>query len=232
MRIACRGRERLHIDMAQIFHPAMNTVAKASIFGAVFFILFLAWVGAGVTRSTYITNEGIARNQPVPFSHEHHVNGLGIDCRYCHSTVDKSAFAGIPPTKVCMTCHSQVWTNAAILEPVRQSWATGQPIRWNRVHDIPDYAYFNHAVHVAKGVGCNTCHGQVDQMPLMMQASSLQMEWCLECHRNPEKYVRPREEVFNMKWRRPANQLALGEKLVQDYHVHKEQLTNCTVCHR
>jgi hypothetical protein len=132
-----------------------------------------------------------------------------------------------------MTCHSQIWTNAAILQPVRDSWNTGQPIRWTRVNDLPDYVYFNHSIHVAKGVGCNTCHGPVDQMPLMYQAKSLQMEWCLECHKNPEKYVRPRGEVFNMKYQPPADQKSLGENLINaQYHVHKDQLTNCVVCHR
>jgi hypothetical protein len=219
--------------MAQIFHPAMNTFAKASIFGAVFIIAFIAWVGAGVTRSSYVTDEGIAKNQPVPFSHEHHVSGLGIDCRYCHTSVDKSAFAGIPATKTCMTCHSQIWTNAAMLQPVRDSWLSGQPIRWTRVNDLPDYVYFNHSIHIAKGVGCNTCHGPVDQMPLMYQAKSLQMEWCLDCHKNPEKYVRPKDQVFNMKYQPPSDQQTLGETLVNtQYHVHKEQLTNCAVCHR
>jgi hypothetical protein len=219
--------------MAQIFHPAMNTFAKASIFGAVFIIAFIAWVGAGVTRSSYVTDEGIAKNQPVPFSHEHHVSGLGIDCRYCHTSVEKSAFAGIPPTKTCMTCHSQIWTNAAMLQPVRDSWLSGQPIRWTRVNDLPDYVYFNHSIHIAKGVGCNTCHGPVDQMPLMYQAKSLQMEWCLDCHKNPEKYVRPKDQVFNMKYQPPSDQQTLGETLVNtQYHVHKEQLTNCAVCHR
>jgi hypothetical protein len=219
--------------MAQIFHPAMNTFAKASIFGAVFIIAFIAWVGAGVTRSSYVTDEGIAKNQPVPFSHEHHVSGLGIDCRYCHTSVDKSAFAGIPATKTCMTCHSQIWTNAQMLQPIRDSWLTGQPIKWTRVNDLPDYVYFNHSIHIAKGVGCNTCHGPVDQMPLMYQAKSLQMEWCLDCHKNPEKYVRPKDQVFNMKYQPPSDQQTLGETLVNtQYHVHKEQLTNCAVCHR
>ena len=218
--------------MAQIFHPAMNTVAKASIFGALFFIGFIAWVAAGVTRSSYITNEGIAKDQPVPFSHEHHVSGLGIDCRYCHASVEKSAFAGIPPTKTCMTCHSQIWTNAALLQPVRDSWNSGEPLRWNRVNDLPDYVYFNHSIHIAKGVGCNVCHGPVDQMPLMYQAKSLQMEWCLDCHRDPAKYVRPKDQVFNMKFEPPSDQLTAGRELVEQYHVNKGQLTNCAVCHR
>ena len=218
--------------MSQIFHPAMNTVAKASIFGAVFIIGFIAWVASGVTRSSYITNEGLAKTQPVPFSHEHHVNGLGIDCRYCHTSVEKSSFAGIPPTKTCMTCHSQIWTNAAMLQPVRESWNTGTPLRWIRVNDLPDYVYFNHSIHIAKGVGCNTCHGPVDQMPLMYQAKTLQMEWCLNCHRQPELYVRPKDQVFNMKYVPPSDQLALGTELVKQNHVNKDQLTNCSICHR
>jgi hypothetical protein len=218
--------------MAQIFHPSMNTLAKASIFGAVFIIGVLGWVGWQVDRSPYITQAGVVRDQPVPFSHEHHVNGLGIDCRYCHTSVEHSSFAGIPATKTCMTCHSQIWTNAAMLQPVRDSWNNDVPLRWTRVHDLPDYVYFNHSIHVAKGIGCNTCPGQVDQMPLMYQAASLQMEWCLGCHREPEKYIRPKDQVFNMKYQPPANQMELGKKLVAEYHVRKEQLTNCMVCHR
>ncbi len=219
--------------MPQIFHPSMNTVAKATIFGAVFIAAAAGWVGWQVDRSPYITGEGMAKAQPVPFSHEHHVNGLGIDCRYCHTSVTQSAFAGIPATKTCMTCHSQIWTNAAMLEPVRASWSNDQPLAWTRVHDLPDYVYFNHSIHVAKGIGCSSCHGQVDQMPLMYQSASLQMEWCLRCHREPEKFIRPKDQVFNMKYVAPggANQLELGRKLVEEYHVHKEQLTNCSVCH-
>ena len=218
--------------MSQIFHPSMNTVAKATIFGAVFIAAAAGWVGWQVNRSPYVTNAGAPRPQPVPFSHEHHVSGLGIDCRYCHGSVTQSAFAGIPATKVCMTCHSQVWTNAEMLQPVRDSWNSEAPLRWTRVHDLPDYVYFNHSIHVAKGIGCATCHGQVDNMPLMYQSASLQMEWCLRCHREPEKFIRPKEEVFNMRYVEPANQLEVGRELVKQYHVRKEQLTNCTICHR
>ena len=218
--------------MAQIFHPSMNTIAKASIFGAVFIIAAAAWIIVEVTRSPYVTGAGQARPQPVPFSHEHHVQGLGIDCRYCHTSVEDSAFAGIPPTKTCMTCHSQIWTNAAMLQPVRDSWNTGEPLKWTRVHDLPDYSYFDHSIHVAKGIGCSTCHGRVDQMPLTFQSTSLQMEWCLSCHRAPEKFIRPKDQVFNMTYELPADQKQLGAKLVQDYHVVKQQLTNCSVCHR
>jgi NAD-dependent SIR2 family protein deacetylase len=172
------------------------------------------------------------RPQPVPFSHKHHVSGLGIDCRYCHTAVEQSAFAGIPSTSTCMNCHSQIWTNSPMLEPVRESYRTGQPLRWTRVHNLAEFAYFNHSIHVNKGVGCATCHGPVDQMPLIAQQESLLMEWCLDCHRNPEQYLRPREEVFNMSWTAPANQSELGLELVRKYNVRTEQLTDCSVCHR
>jgi hypothetical protein len=218
--------------MAQIFHPATNTIAKATIFGALILIAIFAWVCAQVYRSPYFTLVHVARDQPVPFSHEHHVSGLGIDCRFCHTSVKDSAFAGLPPTKTCMTCHSQIWTNAELLEPVRASYATLQPLRWTRVHDLPDFAFFNHSIHIAKGVGCSSCHGEVNQMPLMWKTQSLQMEWCVECHREPEQYLRPREEVFNMQWTAPSNQLEVGRVLLQRYHVNKEQLNNCSICHR
>ncbi|MGA2459434.1 MAG: cytochrome c3 family protein, partial [Terriglobales bacterium] len=153
------------------------------------------WVWVQFERSPYITYAGVRKSQPVPFSHKHHVTGLGIDCRYCHTSVEQSSFAGIPPTKTCMNCHAQIWTNAAYLEPVRESFRAGRSLQWTRVNQLPDYVYFNHSIHVNKGVGCNTCHGPVDQMPLMYQYASLQMEFCLECHRAPEKYLRPREQV-------------------------------------
>jgi hypothetical protein len=218
--------------MAQIFHPSMNTVAKATIFGAVFLLGGLGWVGYTVEKSPYNTDAGIPRNQPVPFSHEHHVRGLGIDCRYCHTSVEDSSFAGIPPTKTCMTCHSQIWSNAEMLRPVRQSWASNQPIQWSRVHNLPDFVYFNHGVHVNKGVGCSTCHGEVDRMPLMWQQASLQMAWCLDCHRAPEQFLRPRDQVFNMHWTAPSNQLEEGRKLVEKYGVKTGELTNCSICPR
>jgi len=218
--------------MAQIFHPSMNTVAKATIFGAVFLLGGLGWVGYTVEKSPYNTDAGIPRNQPVPFSHEHHVRGLGIDCRYCHTSVEDSSFAGLPPTKTCMTCHSQIWSNTEMLRPVRQSWASNQPIQWSRVHNLPDFVYFNHSVHVNKGVGCSTCHGEVDRMPLMWQQASLQMAWCLDCHRAPEQFLRPRDQVFNMHWTAPSNQLEEGRKLVEKYGVKTGELTNCSICHR
>lgn len=230
--------------MSQIFHSSANTIAKASIFGVVFLVGAIGWVASAVQRSPYVTDQGMVRDQPVPFSHEHHVRGLGIDCRYCHTSVEESSFAGLPPTKTCMTCHSQIWTNAQILEPVRKSYETGEPLRWTRVHNLPNFVYFNHSIHVAKGVGCATCHGQVDRMPLMWQNATLQMVWCLQCHRDPEMYLRPRSEVFNMNWQPPTkehpdvahgnatSQLELGKFLVKEYGVRKDQITNCSVCHR
>jgi len=210
----------------------MNSVSKATNFGAVFIAAAAGWIGWQVDRSPYVTGAGVAKNQPVPFSHEHHVNGLGLDCRYCHTSVTESAFAGIPPTKTCMTCHSRMWTDAEMLQPVRDSWNNETPLQWTRVHDLPDYVYFNHSIHVAKGIGCSTCHGQVDRMPLMYQSASLQMEWCLGCHREPEKFIRPKDQVFNMKYVAPSNQLEVGRELVAAYHVRREQLSNCSVCHR
>jgi hypothetical protein len=216
--------------MSQIFHHSTNTLSKLSIFGALFLVLGALWLILEVNRSPYVTQEGIAREQPVPFSHQHHVGGFGIDCRYCHTSVEVSASAGIPPTKTCMNCHSQIWSNSPALEPVRESYRTGRSIEWNRVYDLPDFAYFNHSAHVNKGVGCTTCHGRVDQMPLMAQAASLQMEWCLECHRNPARYVRPRDQVFNVSWQPPPNQLEEGGRLVKEYGIHTR--TACSTCHR
>jgi NAD-dependent SIR2 family protein deacetylase len=171
--------------------------------------------------------------QPVQFSHAHHVGGIGIDCRYCHTSVETSTFAGIPPTQTCMNCHKQIWLDAPMLEPVRASLANNTNLNWIRVHDLPDFVYFNHAIHVKQGVGCATCHGQVDKMPLMYQAESLLMEWCLDCHTAPEKYLRPRDEVFNMAYVAPANQLELGLELKRQYNVSSvEHMTSCSVCHR
>ena len=226
--------------MAQLFHPAMNVIAKGTIFGLIFIVAGTGMVAWSIERSPYITQQGVAVRQPVPFSHEHHVRGLGVDCRYCHNSVEESSFAGMPATKVCMTCHSQIWTNANLLQPVRDSWRENRPIVWNRVHNLPGFVYFDHSIHVNKGVGCVSCHGQVDGMPLMWKESSLQMEWCLECHRNPEKALRPREEVFNLHYspeedsKHPgATQDSLGRELKELYHVaSRQQLQNCSTCHR
>ena len=215
--------------MGQIFHRSTNTIARISLFGAVFFLAVLGWIFMQLDRSAYNTREGVTINQPVPFSHDHHTAGLGIDCRYCHTSVEVAASAGIPPTATCMNCHKQIWNDSPMLEPVRSSWATGEPLQWWRVHDLPDYVYFDHSIHIAKGVGCASCHGRVDKMPLIYQASSLQMEWCLECHREPERFVRPREEIFNMAWK-ADDQATLGAELVDRYQI--EPSTSCSRCHR
>ena len=219
--------------MGQIFHRSTNTVSRVSVFGAVFFLALLLWLFDAVNRSPYVTQQDVARVQPVQFSHQHHVGAMGIDCRYCHTTVERAAFANIPPTKTCMNCHSQIWTQSPELEPVLDSWRTDRSIEWVKVYDLPDYVYFNHSIHVAKGVGCETCHGRVDQMPLMYQASSLQMKWCLDCHRHPERYLRPKEEVFTMGWQPPVEQAVLGERLKREYHIRDDiVLTSCSTCHR
>ncbi|HWB53443.1 MAG TPA: cytochrome c3 family protein [Tepidisphaeraceae bacterium] len=219
--------------MARVFHPLSHTVAKASIFGLIFLIGGGVWAACAIERSPYVTDAGVYRTQPVPFSHKHHVLGLGLDCRYCHTSVQDSSFAGLPPTKTCMTCHSKIWTNAAILEPVRESWRTNTPIHWQRVNNLPDFVYFNHSIHVAKGIGCSTCHGRVDEMPLTFQAASLQMEWCLTCHRHPERFIRPRSQIFNMAWTPPPNQEQVGTKLAHRYNlISKQLLQNCSLCHR
>jgi hypothetical protein len=220
--------------MNQTFHPSMNTISRVSIFGAIFFLIGLGAVINFLVRSSYNTGEDIALEQPIPFSHEHHVDQLGIDCRYCHTSVEEAAFAGIPSTETCMTCHSQVWTEAPILEPVRESFRTGQPLQWNRVHDVPDFTYFNHSIHVHRGIGCETCHGRVDQMPLVWKEESLFMEWCLECHRNPQEYIRPRSEVFTMGWRWPAevDPVIEGHRLVEEAGIEVGRLDDCSICHR
>jgi len=216
--------------MPQIFHRSTNTFSKASIFGSVFILAFLLWLFGAWSRSSWATQAGVAREQPVPFSHAHHVGDVGLDCRYCHTSVETSGFANIPPTKTCMNCHSQIWSASPTLEPVRDSFRTDRSIAWTRVHDLPDFAYFNHSIHVNKGVGCETCHGRVDKMPLTWQKASLQMEWCLDCHRHPEQYVRPREEVFTMGYEPPIEQEELGRRLVKEYKI--QSLTSCSTCHR
>jgi hypothetical protein len=230
----------------QIFHRSTNTISRATIFGAIFVIAMLFWAAAEVQRSPYVTYAGVARPQPAPFSHQHHVGGLGIDCRYCHTSVEVSSFAGIPPTRTCMNCHAQIWTGAPMLEPVRESFSSGKSLIWNRVNDLPDFVYFNHSIHINKGVGCNTCHGPVDRMPLMYNYASLQMEWCLNCHRAPEKNLRPRDQVFNMRYEEPSSakpiildgktytdQISLGRDLAAKYKLRTvADITSCSTCHR
>ncbi len=218
--------------MSQLFPRHSNIYSRLSILAVLAFLGFLSVVVAMLYLSGYHTRQHEVVTQPIQFSHAHHVGGMGLDCRYCHTSVEESAFANIPPTKTCMNCHSQIWTNAPILEPVRASFREDKPLQWTRVHDLPDFVYFNHSIHVKQGVGCVTCHGQVDKMPLVYQESTLMMNWCLDCHRNPAKYIRPRDQVFNMSYERPADP-AFGEQLVRDYKIgSKEQLTSCSTCHR
>src|SRR5580765_171426 len=214
--------------MSQIFHRSANTIAKVSIFGAVFFIAALLGLFDKVNRSPWMTQARVARAQPLQFSHERHVAGNGIDCRYCHTTVETSSFAGIPPTKTCMNCHSQIFSASAFLEPIRDSFRSGRSIEWTRVHDLPDFVYFNHSIHVHKGVGCASCHGRVDEMPLTWQVNSLYMRWCLDCHRDPARHLRPRDQIFNMDYVPPVNQAALGAKLAKEYGLlSTAQMTDC-----
>jgi hypothetical protein len=248
--------------MAQIFHPSTNTFAKATIFGAVFIVAAIAWGISMWASSSYVTDVDVVRDQPVPFSHDHHVSGLGIDCRYCHVTAETEAFAGLPATEVCMGCHSRIWKDSPLLAPVRESFRTGKPLEWTRVHNTPDYVFFNHSIHVAKGIGCESCHGRVDRMPLMRKAESLQMSWCLDCHRHPEVHVREQERIFSFgdlvqssdgddppsirtetateKTDRDVAHAAErkvadtrdGAALVREYGIVKSQLTDCVICHR
>jgi hypothetical protein len=202
-----------------------------------------------VVRSPFMTGVNRPVRQPVPFSHEIHAGRLELDCRYCHTTVERSAFAGMPSTDICMQCHQHVWTGLPQLEPVRASYRTALPLAWMRVHNLPEFAFFDHSIHVQKGVGCATCHGRVDRMPVVWQTQTLHMQWCLECHREPERFVRPREEVFNMAWQTPADprglehlarrvglettptdQRELGLALVAKYRIHR--YTSCSNCHQ
>ena len=216
--------------MTQVFKRSANTLSRFSIYGFAFFVIAMGAVIYAVNKSPYLTDVNVIRDQPVPFSHKHHAGELGIDCRYCHTSVEESSFAGLPPTATCMTCHSRIWTNAQMLEPVRASYRSGKSIEWTRVNAVPDFVYFNHSIHLKKGVGCTTCHGPVAEMPLTWRANTMQMQWCIDCHREPERYVRPRDQVFRSDYHPPADQLALGRRLVKEYKIQK--LTNCSTCHR
>jgi Cytochrome c7 and related cytochrome c len=219
--------------MPQVFPKAANPWSRASLVGLLFLVLGAGWFVLMIQRSDYLTAANQFIEQPVQFSHQHHVGGIGIDCRYCHTSVEVAASAGIPPTKTCINCHSQIWSSSPYLEPVRVSFRDEQPLRWVRVHDLPDFVYFNHSIHVNKGVGCETCHGRVDRMPLMIQQASLQMEWCLDCHRDPANFVRPREAVFQMGYQPQGSQREVGERLVRDYGIADlRHMTSCSVCHR
>lgn len=229
--------------MAQIFHHSTNVISRVSIYGAVLIIGGLTYAFYAIAMSPWYTEQNVAREQPVPFSHRHHAGELGIDCRYCHTSVEKSSFAGLPPTHTCMSCHSRIWTNAAMLEPVRASYRDDVSLSWTRVNALPDFVYFDHSIHVNKGIGCTTCHGPIAEMPLTYRAGTLYMSWCLNCHRQPEKYVRPKSEVFNPYYEAPSSihavafrgtnytdQEKLGQRLVKEYKIYS--LQNCSTCHR
>ena len=239
--------------MPQLFSRSADMMLQAVLIGGILLVTLLFSALFAVVRSPDITNQNVTIEQTVPFSHQHHVGDIGIDCRYCHQSVETSAIAGVPPTQVCMNCHRELWNQSEMLAPVRESWETGQPLVWNRVHDLPDYVYFNHSIHIHKGIGCYECHGEVDQMRLTRQAEPLTMHWCLDCHRNPEAHVRPRSLVFTPK---PLEDLAdttefqeavatllaqdarddsgvvelLRQRLATDYHL--DERTDCYTCHR
>jgi hypothetical protein len=217
--------------MPQLFHPYADTVARIVLFAIVAVPLASIGVGYWLSASGYETERSLTLDQPVPFSHQHHVGGLGLDCRYCHTSVETSRVAGVPPTHTCMTCHSQLYTQTAMLAPVRESLADDRPIHWNKVNRLPDYVYFDHSIHVAKGVGCSTCHGDVTTMPLMRQAAPLTMGWCLDCHRDPAPNLRPAAAVFDPSWHPSANRGKAGE-LTAHQAIDNKHLTDCSVCHR
>jgi hypothetical protein len=216
--------------MAQIFHRSANGLARLVPWVVALLVGGVVWAAYRINAGSFITDVKVAKDQPVPFSHKHHVGDDGIDCRYCHTSVETSSFAGLPPTETCIGCHSQIWTDADVLQPVKESWRTGQSLQWTRVHDLPDYVYFNHSIHVNKGIGCSTCHGRVDQMPLEYKVNTLYMQWCIECHRDPGRYVRPRDQVFNIAYEYPPNQAEIGKELVKAYKI--QSLTDCVTCHR
>lgn len=218
--------------MPQIFSPRANTLTRLGTAGAILGFGAMLWGLAFYNKTPAITDVGYAPKQPVAYSHVVHINKVGLDCRYCHTGAEKGPSANVPPTETCMTCHSQVKIDSPKLELVRNSWNDGSHLQWKRVNQVADYVYFNHSIHVNKGIGCTSCHGRVDQMPVVQKYRSFQMSNCLECHRAPEKYVRPKSEVFNPAWQPPANQLEVGAQLVKEYHIKKGQLENCGVCHR
>src|SRR5581483_4352081 len=215
--------------MPQIFDRSSNALARMSLVLTGLIVIALGVTLDQLQRSPWVTRQGQRPDQPVPFSHKHHVQGLGLQCQYCHTTVEKSSYAGIPPTRTCVNCHAQIWTNAQLLEPVRNSWYSGHSLVWTKVHDLPDYVYFNHEIHVNKGIGCATCHGQVDEMPLMYEQNTLQMEWCLDCHRNPSKNLRPTSEIYNMAWERPTEDRPVWCAAVDDKSgVPTAETVSCT----
>jgi hypothetical protein len=218
--------------VAQLFHPYADTALRVALLGLAVAPVFVVAAGYALTQSPYVTGQNLVSPQPIPFSHEHHVGFDGLDCRYCHFGVENSRWAGVPPTEVCMTCHSQLFAHAEVLKPVRESLTANRPIAWTRVHALPDYVYFDHSIHVAKGVGCTTCHGEVERMPLTKQATPMTMGWCLDCHRNPAPYLREPDQIFVTAWTPPPDQKQEGLKLMRHYEIDTTHLMDCSVCHR
>ena len=219
--------------MSQVFRPRANALLKLVLLGLVVVAAIGGTAAVQYNWGPWTTEEEWTITQPVEFSHEHHVSGLGIDCRYCHTSVETAASAGMPSTHTCMTCHSQIWTTSELLEPVRSSYRNERPIKWNRVYNLADYVYFNHSIHVNSGVGCESCHGRVDQMPLVRQTVSLHMEWCLQCHREPEKYLRPEEYIYAFGYDLPREaQLKVGQALIEKFDIDVSVLDECSICHR
>lgn len=216
--------------MVQVFRKSGDTALRVGLVVVICAPLIAVALAMILVRSGYATGQDRTPVQPVPFSHAHHTAEVGIDCRYCHAGVETSAEAGFPPTSTCMTCHSQLWTGAEMLAPVRQTYAAGERLTWNRVHDLPDYVYFDHSIHVSKGVACTTCHGAVGEMRLIRQEAPLTMGWCLDCHRAPGENLSPRGTLFDPF---PQDEAAAEiEALLAEYHVSRKGLTDCSVCHR
>lgn len=215
--------------MSRFLFPKWTNKIKGllvpALVGGPVYVVLLFWFGA----SPKTLNAGYSPTQPVPFSHALHAGELGLDCRYCHTTVEKAAFAAVPPTSTCMNCHALIKTASPRLTKLREAFATGQPMRWQKIHDLPDYAYFNHASHVTRGIGCKSCHGRIDQMEQVWQQEPLSMGWCLDCHRAPEKHLRPLSEITNMAWE-ADNQEELGLRLKNEYGIKTR--TDCSTCHR
>jgi hypothetical protein len=220
-------------QMGQIFSPAADTWLRLFLVTGISLAAGSIVFAVGLARSDWVTSTNMhPPTQPVPFSHRHHAGELGIDCRYCHTSVAESPRAGLPPTHTCMTCHSQVWTGAPMLAPVRASLANNKPLNWQRVAVLPEYVFFRHDIHISKGVGCVDCHGRVDRMALTFRAKPLTMQFCLDCHRDPAPHLRPKDQITNMAWQPAGDHATLGHALMRDYGIAPERLTHCYVCHR
>lgn len=219
--------------MSQIFHPSSNSLSRFSIIAFVLFLIFTAISTYGFFQSSYYNHVGVFREQPIPFSHKHHVQGLGLDCRFCHTAVENSATAGMPSTEVCMSCHSQIFKNGDVLKPLHESFEKNRPLQWSKVHNLPDFVFFNHSIHVNKGVSCVTCHGDVKIMPLTSKQKPMTMKWCLECHNNPENYLSPKDQIYKGD-ETVSKILSVSQRkmLFDSYHIDQSQLNNCYTCHR